>query len=210
MKTLKTRLEGESLIDLSESKISLVGILNNYEEKELDDISRKKLSLIGDFVIRFTIKWKNYFNNIPNTITKQSISYEDYFIKSGKFLWERILYGNDINGSDSVIDIDNLIDQYFALPIKTIEWFRAVSYGNFDRIADFNKTKPERTVLYRRAIELYKKENQKERKSSYTYKRALEDANELYKIIPDNEFDLDFYNIEQGFKVWRKNNRGRI
>lgn len=205
MKTLNSRLEGASGIGFNESKNSLRELLNDYKGKELDSDSKGKLEFINHFVALYSDKWKEYYANIPDTIAKQSISYSDYYIVSGIFLWERILFGKDINGSDSVIDIiDSIIDQYFALPVKTIEWFRSASYGNFDRIADFNKTKPERTVLYRRAIELYKKENQKKRKSSYTYKRALEDANEKYKIIIENEFDLDFYNIEQGFKVWRK------
>lgn len=205
MKTLKHLFEGELFSHYGETKTDLMKLLKDYEEEELDDLSKNKLSLIPEFYVRYTDAWKKYYDNIPDNIVKQSIKYQIYFINCGIFLWERILYGKDINGSDSVIDIiDTLLYQYFALPIKTVEWFRSASYGNFDRIADFNKTKPERTVLFRRAIQLYKDEIQKKRKSTYTYKRALEDANELYKIIPEDEFDLDFYNIEQGFKVWRR------
>lgn len=190
---------------LEETKNVLINNLNRYAEKELDSDSKSKLKFVNHFVLIYTEKWKGYYRNIPESINKKSINYVTYYINSGIFLWERVLFGKDINGSESVIDsIDNLINQYFVLPIKTIEWFISASYGNFNKIADFNKSKPERTVLYRRAMELYKNESQKKRKSSYTYKRALEDANEKYKIIPVNEFDLDFYNIEQGFKVWRK------
>lgn len=111
----------------------------------------------------------------------------------------------DINWSESPIDIiEEKLDDYFSLPIKTIEWFKNAQYGDFDRIVTFDKTKPERRLLFKRAMDLYKDENLSNRKSTYTYKRALEDANDKFKIIPNEEFDVDFYNIEQGFKTWRK------
>lgn len=178
-------------------------LLNDYELMDLNEESKKKLEWKNDFMKEYVIRWDNFFNKIPPSITKQSMSYPQYFINTAIIIWERLLYGQDILlDKDNTDIIGEILDDYFVLSEKTIFWFMNADYGNVGRFIAFDKTDPDRKLLYKRAWQLYLLKQKEKIYSNYTYKRALEDANNEYKIIDLEK--VDFYNLEQGFKVWRK------
>lgn len=187
--------------------IALFEKISIYINENSDEYIEQKWDVAIYYLKVYDRMWNEYFKKIPDTITKQSINFNNYYIDSGLYIWKRIHYGNDIKWSESYINIiEEIIEDYFKLPLKTIEWFVASTYGDYERVASFDKGKTERRLLFKRAMQLYKIESQKERKSSYTYKRALEDANEKFKVLTDDEFNGDFINLEQSFKIWRKRN----
>lgn len=207
MKTWRDYQDGMQgkYFNLEESKFLLTKILDEYSNAELNEESNLKQKSLGLFLDQYFNRWNEFFEAIPPNITKQSMHYTQSFVLFGINIWERILFGSDINWSGNEIDIiKSNIDSYFDLPEKTVYWFMSSDYGNFDRVAKFEKTDPERKLLYKLAWMLYKEKIKENSLSKYTYIRALEDANNKYKIIDLK--NVDFYNLEQGFKLWRKNN----
>lgn len=204
LKNYKNEMQGK-YFNLEESKSLLAKILNEYSNDELNEESNLKQKSHGLFLEHYFNRWNEFFEKIPSSITKHSMHYTQTFILFGTNIWERILFGSDINWSGNEIDIiKSKTDSYFDLPEKVVYWFMSANYGNFDRMTKFEKTDPERKLLYKLAWILYKEKIKENSLSKYTYIRALEDANNKYKII-DLE-NVDFYNLEQGFKLWRKNN----
>jgi len=207
MKTLndyQNEMKGK-YFNIEESKLLLTKILCDYSDLELDEQSSIKQKSVSIFLEQYFIRWNEIFEKIPRSITKHSMHYTQTFILFGINIWERILFGSDINWSGNEIDIiESSINSYFDFPEKIVYWFMSANYGNFDRMTKFEKTDPERKLLYKLAWMLYKEKIKENSLSKYTYIRALEDAINKYKLI--ELMNVDSYNLEQGFKLWRKNN----